>query len=166
MMTSLGEIVFELDNIKAPKTTENFLKYVSDGFYADTVFHRIMSSFMVQGGGYNYTAATQTFTLKPSTYAAIALEAPSATGLSNIPGTIAMARTSVLNSATSQFFVNVVDNSSQLDSLSGGYAVFGQMISGLDTLVAIRDVKVSDNGLGEKSMPATPPVIQWVIRLK
>lgn len=164
MMTSKGEMVFALENGKAPITTANFLRYVGDAFYSDTVFHRIISTFMVQGGGFSYTASTNQFTLKAPTFAAIALEAPSATTLSNTAGTIAMARTNVLNSAIPQFFVNVVDNRS-LDTSGGGYAVFGHLISGNETLNALKAVPVVSNG-SETSLPTTPPVIQWIIPLK
>ena len=164
MMTSLGEMVFVLENIKAPITTANFLSYVGDAYYSDTVFHRIISTFMVQGGGFNYSASSNQFTLKTPTYAAITLEAPSTTTLSNTTGTIAMARTSVLNSATSQFFINVNDNTA-LDTSAGGYAVFGHLISGSDTLNALKAVPVVSNGT-ELSLPTTPPVINWIISLK
>lgn len=165
MMTSLGEMVFELAPNEAPITTENFLKYVNDGFYAGTIFHRVISTFMVQGGGYDTS-----LTYKAPTYDSITLEAPSATGLSNTIGTVAMARTSVLDSATSQFFVNTVDNDgsvlNNLDTSGGGYAVFGHLISGSTTLDAIKAVTVVNNGGGEVSLPADPPVIRWVIQLK
>lgn len=168
MMTSLGEMVFALENSKAPITSANFLRYVGDAFYSDTVFYRIISTFMVQGGGSNYAASTHQFTSKTPTYAAIALEAPSATTLSNTSGTIAMARTNVLNSATSQFFVNVADNTF-LDTSGGGYAVFGHLISGGETLNALKAVPVVSNGSQinpEISQPTMPPVIHWIISLK
>lgn len=160
VLTTLGEFVVELESSKAPTTSANFLKYVNDGFYANTVFHRVISNFMIQGGGF-----TSDLAQKVPTYAAIALEAPATTGLSNTKGTIAMARTSVLNSATSQFFINVVDNSF-LDSSSGGYAAFGRVISGMDTTVeAIRNVPVKSNG-SEMSLPNTLPLVQWAYQLK
>jgi peptidyl-prolyl cis-trans isomerase A (cyclophilin A) len=165
MMTSLGEMVFALENVKAPVTVANFLTYVNEGFFKDTVFHRVISNFMVQGGGYTYSSGA--YTAKAATHAAIALEAPAATGLSNTAGTIAMARTAVLNSATSQFFVNTVDNSGSLDTGGGGYAVFGRQISGVSTLSAIKSVAVVANpGTGELSQPSSPPVIQWALQLK
>ena len=164
MMTSLGELVMALENVKAPATATNFLLYVNDGFYSDTVFHRIRSTFVVQGGGFTYPAATSQYTPKSPTRAPIALEAPAITGLSNTLGTIAMARTTELNSATTQFFINVVDNT-VLDANGGGYAVFGRVISGTATLDAIKAVAVVSNG-AEVSQPTTPPVILWVIQLK
>lgn len=158
--TSLGELVLALEPAKAPITTANFLKYANDGFYAGTVFHRVISNFMVQGGGF-----TSDLQQKTPTYAAIALETPATTGLSNTTGTIAMARTSVLNSATSQFFINVVDNKA-LDTAGGGYAAFGHVISGMDTTVqAIRGVAVKSNG-SEVSLPTTLPVVAWAYQLK
>jgi peptidyl-prolyl cis-trans isomerase A (cyclophilin A) len=168
MMTSLGELVLALENVKAPATATNFLLYVNDGFYSDTVFDRIRSTFVVQGGGFTYQAATSQYTPKSPTRAPITLEAPAITGLSNTLGTIAMARTTELNSATTQFFINVVDNTG-LDANGGGYAVFGRMISGMATLDAIKAVAVVSNGVAngnEVSQPITPPVIQWAIQLK
>lgn len=157
MMTSLGEMVFELAP-EAPITTANFLQYVNDGFYAGTVFHRVIKTFMVQGGGFD------TSNNRKTTSAPITLEAPSTTGLSNTTGTIAMARTSVLDSATSQFFVNTVDNTF-LDTSGGGYAVFGRLIAGASTLNAIKTVAVQSNGY-ELSSPIDPPVIQWAVQLR
>ena len=107
MMTSLGEMVFAIENVTAPITATNFLTYVGEGFYKDTVFHRVISNFMVQGGGYTFNGS---YVVKAATHPAIALEAPGTTGLSNTTGTIAMARATALDSATSQFFINTVDN--------------------------------------------------------
>ena len=164
MMTTLGELVVALENVKAPTTTTNFLSYVNEGFYSDTVFHRVVSNFVVQGGGLNYSAATNQYTAKAITRSPIALEAPATTGLSNTLGTIAMARTGEPNSATSQFYINVANNIN-LDSAGGGYAVFGRLISGTATLDAIKAVAVVSNG-SEVSLPTTPPVIQWAAQLK
>lgn len=148
LVTSMGTIVVELRPDVAKSTVDNFLQYVDDGFYSDTVFHRIVSGFVVQGGGY---AVGQT-TLK-STRSPIVLEAPSATGLSNIQGTIAMARTTGLDSATSQFFINTVNNP-DLDTNSGGYAVFGTVIRGMDVVKTIEGVAVDGN-----SWPTTTVVL-------
>jgi cyclophilin family peptidyl-prolyl cis-trans isomerase len=139
LATSMGIIVVELRPDRAKNTVDNFLQYVNDGFYSNTVFHRIVSGFVVQGGGY---AVGQT-TLK-STSPPIVFEAPSATGLSNNQGTIAMARATGLNSATSQFFINTVNNP-DLDTSSGGYAVFGSVIQGMDVVKAIEKVAVDSN---------------------
>ena len=164
MVTTQGEVVLALESAKAPVTTANFLTYVNSGFYSDTVFHRVVSSFVVQGGGFTYSASTNQYIAKSTTNAPIVLEAPAATGLTNSLGTVAMARTSVLNSATSQFFINVADNIA-LDTNGGGYAVFGRVISGTATLDAIKAVPVVTNG-SEVSLPTTPPVIQWAVQLK
>jgi peptidyl-prolyl cis-trans isomerase A (cyclophilin A) len=163
--TSLGQFVLELEFTKAPITTANFLKYVSDGFYSQTVFHRVISNFMVQGGGFTGVPIGSANAKVGTVYPAIALESPASAGLSNTAGTIAMARTSVLNSATSQFFINVVDNVG-LDTSGGGYAVFGRVISGMNTTIqSIRNTVVQSNG-GEVSQPLTPPVVAWAYPLK
>jgi len=164
--TSLGEYVLALESVKAPITTANFLKYVNDGYYGQTVFHRVISNFMVQGGGFTGVPISASNTKSGTKYPAIALETPASTGLSNTVGTIAMARKPDLNSATSEFFINVVNNTS-LDTSVGGYAVFGRVISGLDTTVqSIRNVPVQLNSGGELSQPVTAPVINWAYQLK
>ena len=127
--TSQGTVVLELNPAQAPVTVNNFLAYVNDGFYASTLFHRVISGFMIQGGGFTSGMAART-----PTYPAIVLE--STNGLSNLRGTVAMARTSVANSATSQFFINHVDNLflNYSSSASPGYAVFGRVVSGMDVV--------------------------------
>ncbi|HEX2010726.1 MAG TPA: peptidylprolyl isomerase [Roseateles sp.] len=139
MTTSMGVIELGLDANHAPVTVANFLKYTNDGFYKNTVFHRVVSNFVIQGGG--FVRSNGVLTEKPATYAPIALE--SNNGLSNVRGTIAMARTSVPNSATSQFYINVVDNTALnypgADN-GGGYAVFGKVTAGLDVVDAIKAV--------------------------
>jgi cyclophilin family peptidyl-prolyl cis-trans isomerase len=124
--TSLGKIVLELDAQHAPQTVANFTQYVKDGYYDDTVFHRVIPGFMVQGGG--YAGGLQ---LKP-TRSPIAIE--SNNGLRNLRGTVAMARTSDPNSATSQFFINVADNGSLDYAGNGaeGYTVFGRVVEGIE----------------------------------
>jgi peptidyl-prolyl cis-trans isomerase A (cyclophilin A) len=132
--TTLGNFVVELDDVKAPKTTANFLKYVNSGFYNGTIFHRVIDGFMIQGGGF-----TPDLTQKP-TDAPVASEAQN--GLKNNVYTIAMARTSDPDSATSQFFINV-NNNQNLDypnAMGNGYTVFGRVISGTQTIDAIRKV--------------------------
>ena len=164
-MTSLGELVIELEDVKAPITTANFLKYVKDGFYSNTVFHRVIATSIVQGGGFTYASGTNQFTAKTPTYLPITLEAPSPTRLlSNTAKTIAMARTNDLNSATSQFFINVADNT-YLDTGGGGYAVFGRLIYGDATLAALKSVAVVSDG-SEVSLPTNPPVILRAVRLR
>ena len=137
--TSKGNIEVELNFEKAPITSENFLSYVESGFYEGTVFHRVIPNFMVQGGGFTKDGAQKT-TMKP-----IKLE--SNNGLKNLRGTIAMARTNVPDSATSQFFINTKDNDF-LNYAPGnpGYAVFGKVIKGMEVVDAIEKVKTSSRG--------------------
>ncbi len=166
--TSLGEFVVALESTKAPITTTNFLKYVNDGFYSQTVFHRVISNFMVQGGGYTGVPISPANAKVGTVYAPIALETTTQTGLSNTTGTIAMARKTEFNTATHEFYINVVDNLFlNTSSLSGGYAVFGNVISGLNTTVqSIRGLPVQNNGRDEISQPLAPPVINWAYQLK
>lgn len=171
MTTSLGSLLIELEPAKAPVTVKNFLAYVQDGFYVNTVFHRIISTFMAQGGGYTFST---NYAAKSPTRAAIALEKTSVTGLSNTAGTIAMARTAVPDSATSQFFVNLVDNlflNAQQSQDGNGYAVFGAVVTTPEvnsdsTLTALKAVQVINNGSGEVSLPTNPPVISEVSRVR
>ncbi len=141
LQTSQGDIVLELNAAKAPKTVENFLQYVQDNHFDGTVFHRVIHNFMIQGGGF-----TADMTQKP-TRAPIPLEASN--GLKNDRGTIAMARTQSPNSATAQFFINVVDNANlNAPNPDGyGYTVFGKVISGMDVVDKIRAVPVGNQGM-------------------
>ena len=154
MTTNLGTIIFELNPALAPVTVDNFLQYTENSFYVNKIFHRVISDFMIQGGG--FTSDLQ----QPTTLVPIKLEVGK--GLSNIRGTIAMARTSVLDSATSQFFINVVDNVA-LDTSGGGYAVFGKVIEGLDVVDKIKVVATSTQS-GVPNVPVTPVIIQSVIQ--
>lgn len=133
LTTNMGEIVLELEPLKAPRTVENFLTYVRDGAYDGTIFHRVIGGFMIQGGGH-----IQDFTQIP-TYESIPNEADN--GLKNIAGTIAMARSSDPHSATSQFFINVADNdflNFRSETPRGwGYAVFGKVVEGMNVVQAI-----------------------------
>jgi len=132
--TTMGNFVVELDDVKAPKTTANFLNYVKSGFYNGTIFHRVIDGFMIQGGGF-----TADLVQKP-TDAPVVSEANN--GLKNNSYTIAMARTSDPDSATSQFFINV-NNNAALDfpnAMGNGYTVFGKVISGTQTIDAIRKI--------------------------
>jgi len=144
--TNYGNIVIELNAEKAPNTVANFLSYVNDGFYDGTIFHRVIKDFMIQGGGF-----TEEFVQK-TPKAAIKNEANN--GLSNVRGSLAMARTGDPHSATAQFFINTVDNNF-LDfrgesGAAWGYAVFGQVIEGMDVVDAIRAVSTGhQNGLGD-----------------
>jgi peptidyl-prolyl cis-trans isomerase A (cyclophilin A) len=150
--TSLGEFTVEVYPDKAPKTVENFLQYVTDKQYDGTVFHRVMDGFMVQGGG-----MTADMKEKP-TRAPIPLEARN--GLRNDRGFIAMARTSNPNSATAQFFINVVDNQGlnapQPDG--HGYAVFGKVVAGMDVVDKIRTTPTGNKGM-HQNVPLTPVTI-------
>ncbi len=148
--TSAGDIVVELDAAKAPKSVANFLQYVRSGHYNGTIFHRVIDNFMIQGGG--MTADLKEKETRPP----IGLE--SRNGLANKRGTIAMARTSDPNSATSQFFINVKDNDrlNQASSADGnGYAVFGKVVEGMDVVDKIR---VTPTGPGD--VPLQPIVIK------
>ena len=141
LTTTYGKILLELDAERAPATTENFIQYVKDGHYDGTVFHRVISNFMIQGGGF-----TADMSQKP-TRAPIENEA--ANGLSNEAGTIAMARTSDPHSATAQFFINVADNHflDQARSPDGwGYAAFGKVIEGMETVNRIKAVETGNKG--------------------
>nr|WP_230408446.1 peptidylprolyl isomerase [Undibacterium flavidum] len=154
IVTTLGTIIVELNPDNAPITVANFLRYTDVGFYGNKIFHRVISNFMIQGGG--FTADM----VQASTYAPIVLEANN--GLSNVRGSIAMARTNVLNSATSQFFINVVDNTF-LDTSGGGYAVFGKVISGMDVVDKIRVVPTGSKN-NYPDVPVTTVSITSVTR--
>lgn len=152
LATSLGDIVVELDAEKAPKTTDNFLKYVKAGHYDGLIFHRVIETFMIQGGGMKPDMSEK------ATRPPIPLE--SGNGLSNLRGTIAMARTGDPNSATSQFFINVVDNV-RLDKSEGrdGYAVFGKVVEGMDVVDKIKVVPVASKGM-HQNVPVTAITIK------
>jgi peptidyl-prolyl cis-trans isomerase A (cyclophilin A) len=154
LATSMGDIVLELDAAKAPKTVDNFVQYVKAGHYDGTVFHRVIENFMIQGGG-----MTSDMNEKP-TRAPIPLE--SRNGLSNVRGSVAMARTSDPNSATAQFFINVKDNAflDAANSRDGnGYAVFGKVSAGMDVVDKIRNVKTGNKG-PHQNVPLEPVVIK------
>lgn len=154
--TSLGDITVELYPDKAPKSVDNFLTYVKSGFYDGTIFHRVIAGFMIQGGG--FTADLR----QKKTRAPIAIE--SKNGLSNLRGTVSMARTMDPNSATAQFFINTVDNP-RLDyagDANPGYAVFGKVTSGMDVVEKIRAVETGAQGPFVSDVPKTPIVIEKV----
>ena len=158
-ITGYGVITLELDADKAPKSTENFLAYVNKGHYNNTVFHRVIDGFMVQGGGFNADMAQ-----KP-TRAPIALEASN--GLKNDQYTVAMARSGNPDSATAQFFINVKDNAMlnapQPDG--HGYAVFGKVVQGKDVVDKIRTVPTGRKA-GMQDVPTTPVTITSASVLK
>jgi len=152
--TSAGNITLELDQENAPVTVENFLQYVEEGFYDDTVFHRVIDNFMIQGGG--MTADLQ----QKKTRGQIQNEADN--GLKNVVGSVAMARTSDVHSATAQFFININNNDfldHQDKSARGyGYAVFGQVVEGTDVIDKIRKVKTGAKGM-HQDVPVEPVTI-------
>jgi cyclophilin family peptidyl-prolyl cis-trans isomerase len=155
METSYGTIEIELFADKAPISTENFLKYVDDGFFSGTIFHRVIADFMIQGGGF-----TEDMNQK-KTRDSIKNEATN--GLKNERGTLAMARTMVVDSATAQFFINVKDNpflnNRGTDMQSYGYAVFGKVVSGMDIVDKIRAVKTGSKK-GMDDVPETAVLIK------
>ena len=154
--TNRGVITLELDAEKAPATVENFIAYVSSGFYNGTVFHRVIDGFMIQGGGFD-----QALRQRP-TRAPIRNEASN--GLKNATGTIAMARTSDPNSATAQFFINLVDNPG-LDYPrpdGHGYTVFGKVTSGMDIVTAIGKSPVRRAGM-HQHLPVDPVIVERTV---
>ena len=159
--TSLGAIVLELDAQAAPKTVANFLTYVRSHFYDNTIFHRVIKSFMIQGGGFT-PDMQQKITQSP-----IINEADN--GLKNEPGTIAMARTSAPHSATSQFFINVKKNDfldfRAKNERGWGYCVFGRVIKGMEVVQAIENVKTTSK-FGYNDVPIEPVVIKKAIVLE
>ena len=157
MTTTVGSMTLELDADNAPKTVENFLSYVSNGFYDGTIFHRVIKNFMVQGGG--FTADME----QKATQAPIENEANN--GLENALGTIAMARTQDPHSATAQFFINVQDNdflNHTGENMQGwGYAVFGKVTDGEDVLDKIRCVQTGSQA-GHQDVPVEPIIVESV----
>lgn len=157
METSLGSLTIELYRDQAPITVDNFLRYVEDGFFEGTVFHRVIPSFMIQGGGLTPTLVEKA--------AREPIRNEATNGLTNDRGTIAMARTSVVDSATAQFFINLVDNPTLnhrgTDPRSFGYAVFGRLSGGLDVLDSIGAVRTQRQG-PHQDVPVEPVVINSV----
>ena len=157
MTTTVGPITHELDADSAPKTVENFLSYVSSGFYDGTIFHRVIDNFMIQGGGFDADMGQK------ATEAPIENEANN--GLTNLRGTIAMARTQDPHSATAQFFINVNDNdflNHTGENMQGwGYAVFGKVAEGEDVLDKIRCVQTGSQA-GHQDVPVEPIIIESV----
>lgn len=157
--TSMGDMTLELFDKEAPVTVANFLSYVDDGFYKNTIFHRVIDNFMIQGGGFD------TDFVQKETKAPIRNEA--ANGCANDRGTIAMARTQVVDSATSQFFINVRDNdflNFQAPTPQGfGYCVFGKVIEGEEVLDLIRKVRTGSRGF-HQDVPVENVVIYDIVR--
>ncbi|MFZ3285800.1 MAG: peptidylprolyl isomerase [Telluria sp.] len=153
LKTSMGEIVLELDQEKAPKTVANFLQYVKTGHYKGTIFHRVIDGFMIQGGGYDVNMVEKR-TGKP-----VSNEASN--GLRNVSYSVAMARTADPHSATAQFFINVADNAAlDYPGRDGfGYTVFGKVVQGKEVVDKIKGVVV-DDVRGHQNVPVVPIVIQ------
>ncbi|HYA66170.1 MAG TPA: peptidylprolyl isomerase [Burkholderiaceae bacterium] len=152
--TSAGVIVLELDAQHAPRTVANFTQYVKDGFYSGTIFHRVIPGFMIQGGGFTQDQQQK------ATRAPIGIE--SNNGLKNARGSIAMARTSDPNSATAQFFINLVDNAF-LDYPGrdgNGYTVFGHVVQGMDVVDKIGGTPTANKGPAFSNLPVTPIIIE------
>jgi len=160
VQTNQGSFQITLDTERAPKSVENFLKYVDDNHYAGTVFHRIIPNFMIQGGGYDEQLERRS--TKPP------VENESTNKVANKRGTVAMARTGDPHSATAQFFVNVVDNAS-LDHRGGadgwGYSVFGTVTQGMDVVDKIKEVKTGPKGPFQKDAPVDTVVINSIKRV-
>ena len=157
-ITNMGEFVAEVYPDKAPKTVENFLQYVRDKHYEGTIFHRVIPNFMIQGGGYD-ARYIERQTRAPVMHEG--LEALSKGGPRNTVGTLAMARTNVPNSATAQFFINVVDNGFlDPNPQQPGYTVFGKVVSGMDVVNRIRATPTSSGGPFSTDVPRTQVVIK------
>ena len=160
MKTNLGTVKIELDADQAPVTVKNFLEYVDAGFYDNTIFHRVIPDFMIQGGGYDLHLQ------KKPTRAPIKNEASN--GLKNLRGTIAMARTSVVDSATSQFFINLKDNDfldhRSNDARGFGYAVFGRVVDGMAVVDAIAKVPTKASNALFQNLPVQPVIIETIRR--
>jgi peptidyl-prolyl cis-trans isomerase A (cyclophilin A) len=154
--TTNGQIEIELDPVKAPISTKNFLAYVDKGFYTNTIFHRVIPGFMVQGGGF-----TAQMSQKP-TEAPIKNEASN--GLHNVRGTLSMARTNDPNSATSQFFINVADNAFLDPGRDAGYAVFAKVVKGMDVVDIIVNSQTTTKQ-GMQNVPIDPVVIKSAKRI-
>lgn len=153
--TNSGQICIELDFEKAPKSASNFLKYVNEGFYDGTIFHRVIDNFMIQGGGFEPGMAQKT--------SGEPIENEADNGLSNIVGTVAMARTSKPHSATSQFFINVADNlfldHRNKSDQGWGYAVIGRVTDGMDI---VNKIKICETGssVGHQDVPVDDIIIE------
>ena len=157
MQTNLGTITLELDEVKAPETVKNFLAYVEAGHYDNTIFHRVIDGFMIQGGGFE-SSMNQKPTREP-----VKNEADN--GLKNDSSTIAMARTNDPHSATAQFFINVSDNDflnyQAPDAKGWGYCVFGKVVDGMDVVNQIKKVKTGNKGF-HQDVPVEDVVIERV----
>ena len=154
--TSFGEIEIELDPVKAPISSKNFLDYVDSGFYTNTIFHRVIPGFMVQGGGFT-AQMTQKDTKDP-------IKNEASNGLHNVRGTLSMARTSNPDSATSQFFINVADNAFLNPGRDAGYAVFAKVVKGMDVVDQIVNSQTTTKQ-GMQNVPIDPVLIKSAKRV-
>ncbi|PNU20383.1 peptidylprolyl isomerase A [Geothermobacter hydrogeniphilus] len=160
MTTNLGTITLDLDEARAPESVKNFLTYADAGFYDGTIFHRVIKGFMIQGGGFD-TALKRKATRPP-------IRNEAGNGLKNVRGAIAMARTNVIDSATSQFFINLVDNDflnhRGNDARGFGYAVFGKVVAGMDIVDRIARVPTEHRGGPFANLPRQQVVIKSIRR--
>ncbi len=159
METNRGDIILELDADKAPISVENFVQYVKDGYYDGTIFHRVISTFMIQGGGFDEDLVRKT-TREP-------IKNEASNGLKNVRGTIAMARLPSPHSATAQFFINVQDNpsldfTSEDNGRTWGYAVFGKVVKGMDVVDEIRFTQTGPNPPFPSDVPIKTMLIKKV----
>jgi peptidyl-prolyl cis-trans isomerase A (cyclophilin A)/peptidyl-prolyl cis-trans isomerase B (cyclophilin B) len=161
MRTNMGNIVLELYPDKAPRTVENFLQYIEDGFYKNTIFHRVIPNFMIQGGGFD-TTLNQKPTRSP-------IQNEAANGLKNEVGTLAMARTPDPHSAAAQFFINVANNgflNYKASNQNGyGYTVFGKVIDGIDIVNKIASTPTGSGGPFSSDVPKTSIIIEDIVKL-
>ena len=161
MKTNLGDVVLELYPDKAPKTVENFLKYIEDGFYKNTIFHRVIPGFMIQGGGFD-TALKQKPTRSP-------IQNEADNGLKNEVGTIAMARTQDPHSATAQFFINVANNEflnfKAHNQRGYGYTVFGKVTKGIEIINKIASIPTGSSGPFSSDVPKSSVIIEDIVKL-
>jgi len=166
LTTSMGAIVLELEPEAAPKTVENFLKYVKKGQYKGTIFHRVIPGFMIQGGGYvDYLGKKRTEPSIPNE-----ADRSAAAGLKNKRGTLAMARTPDPHSAAAEFFINVVDNPAldfkgKASDKTWGYCVFGKVVQGMDVVDRIKAVKTSNKRSDFLNLPVKPVLITDAVQL-
>ncbi len=162
MTTNMGEITLALDPDKAPVTVKNFLRYVDEGYYDGTIYHRVISDFMIQGGGFDQAYE------KKSTHENIINESDN--GLPNERGTIAMARTNAPHTASTQFFINVVDNNflnhTPNNTGAWGYAVFGKVIKGMDVVDRIQRTKTGRGGPFPSDVPKKMVIIEKMSRIE
>lgn len=158
LFTSKGTVVLELDPTTAPISSNNYLSYVAKGFYSNTLFHRVIPNFVIQGGGYTTGMVKKTGQSNP-------IELESNKGLSNLRGTLAMARTNVANSATSEFFINLIDNTflNYKDASNPGYAVFGKVVQGMDIVDGIAS-EVTGTSNGFSDVPLTDVLVTMALQ--